>query len=194
MIFKSMYRWVIGLARHRLAPWFLGAVSFAESSFFLIPPDVMLIPMSLGRPDRAMRFALITTLTSVFGGMAGYLIGMWAFEWVEPILHQYGYWESYLHASALFKDWGFVAVLVAGFSPIPYKVFTISAGVLRMNFPLFVLASVIGRGARFFLVAGLLRWGGVRMEQMIEKQVERLGWASVILVAAGGLIWWWVKM
>ena len=192
-MFKSMYQWVIGLSRHRLAPWFLGGVSFSESSFFLIPPDVMLIPMSLARPDKALRFALITTVMSVLGGMAGYFIGLWAIEWVEPILKEYGYWDAYMRANELFRTWGFWAVLVAGFSPIPYKVFTISAGALHMFLPLFVIASIIGRGGRFFLVAGLLYWGGVRMEQVLEKQIERIGWASVILVVAGGLLYWLIK-
>lgn len=192
-MFKSVYQWGIRLSRHRFAPWILGLISFSESSFFLIPPDVLMIPMSLATPKRAMRYALITTVMSVFGGMAGYFIGMWAFEWVKPILMDHGYWDAYLKATELFLKYGFWAVLLAGFSPLPYKIFTISAGALGMFMPLFVIASLIGRGGRFFLVAGLIRWGGERMEQTIEKQIERIGWASVVLVVVGGLIYWLVQ-
>jgi membrane protein YqaA with SNARE-associated domain len=170
---------VMGWARHRHAPWYLGTLSFAESSFFPIPPDVMLIPMALARPQRAWWFALLTTLTSVLGGLLGYLVGLLLFQSVEPLLHQWGYWEKYLLAVDWFERWGFWAIFLAGFSPIPYKVFTITAGAIAMALPPFVVASLIGRGARFFLVAGLMRWGGERMETVIRVNVERLGWLTV---------------
>lgn len=173
-------------SRHPRAPWYLGILSFAESSFFPIPPDVMLAPMSLARPERAMRLALLTTLTSVAGGLFGYLIGALAFDAIEPWLRTSHYWENYQTAVAWFHDWGFWAVFVAGFSPIPYKVFTIAAGVLSMALLPFVAASVVGRGARFFLVAGLMRWGGARMEAELHKHIDRLGWATVALVVLGG--------
>ena len=171
-------RWV----QHPRAPWYLGALSFAESSFFPIPPDVMLAPMSLARPQQAWRLALLTTLTSVLGGLFGYLIGLFLFELIEPLLHQAGYWDDYLQARAWFDAWGFWAIFVAGFSPIPYKVFTIAAGTVSMALLPFVLASTIGRGARFFLVAGLMRLGGPRMETVIRTNIDRLGWLTVIVI------------
>lgn len=177
-------------SRHRHAPCYLGVLSFAESSFFPVPPDVMLAPMALARPTRAWFFALITTVTSVLGGVLGYFIGLFLFELITPWLHHMGYWDGYLQAVAWFGVWGFWAVFLAGFSPIPYKVFTISAGAVAMSLPLFVLASFIGRGARFFLVAALMRWGGVRMEALLRAHIERLGWATIMLAA---IIYLWVN-
>ena len=175
-LYDSCLRW----ARHRHAPYYLTGLSFAESSFFPIPPDVMLMPMSLAQPRRAMYFALITTLASVVGGIAGYAVGYFALDWVAPLIGEGGRWSAaYNKASTWFTDWGFWAVLIAGFSPIPYKVFTISAGALSMAFIPFVIASAIGRGGRFFLVAGLLAWGGPAMEARIRVYVERIGWALV---------------
>lgn len=175
-LYDSCLRW----ARHRHAPYYLTGLSFAESSFFPIPPDVMLMPMSLAQPRRAMYFALLTTLASVVGGIAGYAIGYFALDWVAPLIEEGGRWSAaYNKASTWFTDWGFWAVLIAGFSPIPYKVFTISAGALSMAFIPFVIASAIGRGGRFFLVAGLLAWGGPAMEARIRVYVERIGWALV---------------
>lgn len=175
-LYDSCLRW----ARHRHAPYYLTGLSFAESSFFPIPPDVMLMPMSLAQPGRAMRFALITTLASVAGGILGYAIGHFALDWVAPLIEAGGRWSAaYNKASAWFIDWGFWAVLIAGFSPIPYKVFTISAGALSMAFVPFVIASALGRGGRFFLVAGLLAWGGPAMEARIRVYVERIGWTLV---------------
>jgi membrane protein YqaA with SNARE-associated domain len=163
-------------------------MSFAESSFFPVPPDVMLAPMCLARPERAWRFALLTTFTSVAGGLAGYAIGYFAFEALVPWLQTTRYWPSYQTAVAWFQEYGFWAVFIAGFSPIPYKVFTLAAGALSMALLPFTLASIIGRGARFYLVAGLMKWGGATMEAVLHRYVDRLGWATVALVAAGLLI------
>lgn len=176
-------------ARHPRAPWYLSGLSFAESSFFPIPPDVMLAPMALAQPQRAWRFAFITTLASVAGGVFGYFLGMFAFDLIAPwlIAHE-RYWNGYRMAMEWFQQYGFWAVLLAGFSPIPYKVFTLAAGVLSMALLPFVLASCIGRGARFYLVAGLMRLGGARMEAMLYRYVDGLGWAAVAVAAA--LLWW----
>ena len=181
-LFSNIYKKVIELSRHKYAEYYLGGLSFAESSFFPIPPDVMLMPMSLALPERWVRFALITTIASVLGGIFGYFIGIWASDWFEPWLTNGGYAERFEQAKSLFNTWGVWAVLVAGFSPIPYKLFTITAGLLSMAFAPFVVASLIGRGARFFLVAGLIAKAGPRMEPTILKYIEWLGWLVVVLL------------
>ena len=184
-LFAPLYERAMQWARHRHAPWYLGGMSFAESSFFPIPPDVMLAPMALARPEKAWLYAWITTLASVAGGVFGYFIGLLAFDAIEPWLQTSRYWGAYQTATQWFDEWGVVAVFIAGFSPIPYKVFTIAAGALSMALLPFTLASVVGRGARFFLVAGLMRWGGARMEAQLRQHIDRLGWATVALVAVG---------
>ena len=181
-MFSSLYDRVLRLARHPHADRYLVGLSFAESSFFPIPPDVILAPMALAQPERAWRLALSTTIASVLGGLAGYAIGWVALDAIEPLLVSLGYWDGYLRATDWFVAWGFLAVLAAGFSPIPYKVFTIAAGALHMLLPLFVLASFIGRGARFFLVAGLLVWGGEPMERRLRQHVDTIGWVTIGLV------------
>lgn len=179
--FGALYDWVIDRSRHRHAPHYLAGLSFAESSFFPIPPDVMLAPMALARPERAWFYALLTTVASVIGGIFGYLLGLFMLEQIEPLLHQWGYWEAYLQAGQWFERWGFWAIFLAGFSPIPYKLFTISAGAIAMAILPFVLASLIGRGLRFFLVAGLIRWGGVHMQTMLRKYIDWIGWGLVAI-------------
>lgn len=180
-IFSALYARVMVWAAHPHAPRYLAGLSFAESSFFPVPPDVMLAPMALARPERAWAYAWITTLASVIGGLVGYLIGYFALEWVEPVIREAGYWDGYMRAKAWFDEWGVWAVFLAGFSPIPYKVFTIAAGVLAMFLPLFLLASLVGRAGRFFLVSALMRWGGVRMERALRDYVDRIGLALVVL-------------
>lgn len=185
-LFGPLYDRVLEWSRHRHAERYLAALSFAESSFFPIPPDVMLAPMCLANRQRAWRLAAITTVTSVAGGVAGYLIGYFLIELIEPWLRTSHYWPGYLRARTWFTDWGVWAVFIAGFSPIPYKVFTIAAGAAVLTFPGFVIASALGRGARFYLVAGFIVAGGERMAEMLPKYVERIGWAVVILAAFVG--------
>ncbi|WOI37042.1 YqaA family protein [Alteromonas sp. CI.11.F.A3] len=188
-LFEPMYDMALRWARHRHAVKYLGGLSFAESVFFPIPPDVMLAPMSLSQPDKAWRFALITTLASIFGGIAGYWLGYFAFDaWLSPIIESWGYTHKIETATQWFTDYGVWVVFVAGFSPIPYKVFTTSAGFLQMAFFPFLIASAVGRGARFFLVAGLMRWGGAPMEAKLRQYVEILGWGVVLLAVAAYLI------
>jgi membrane protein YqaA with SNARE-associated domain len=179
-LFEALYDRVLDWAGHRKAPWYLGGLSFAESSFFPIPPDVMLAPMVLARPSRAWFFAALTTLASVAGGVLGYLIGLLAFELVAPLLHRAGYWDAYLDAHAWFERWGVWVVFLAGFSPIPYKVFTITAGALSMALLPFVIASLVGRGARFFLVAAMMRWGGPRFDPLLRRYIDWIGWGAVV--------------
>jgi membrane protein YqaA with SNARE-associated domain len=185
-LFGPLYDRVLAWSAHRHAERYLAALSFAESSFFPVPPDVMLAPMCLADRGRAWRFAAVTTVSSLLGGIAGYAIGYFALEAIEPWLHDMGYWHAYLDGRQWFDEWGIWAVFVAGFSPIPYKVFTISAGAAALNLPGFVIASFVGRGARFFLVAGLIVAGGDRMATALPKYVERIGWAVVLLAVIIG--------
>lgn len=187
-LFSALYSRVLSWSRHPKAPWYLGGLSFMESSFFPIPPDVMLAPMSMAQPRRAWWFALITTVTSVLGGLLGYAIGHFALDALLPWLQNSRYWSAYQASMVWFEEWGVWAVFIAGFSPIPYKVFTIAAGALSMALLPFTLASVIGRGARFFLVAGLMAWGGARMEAMLHRTIDWIGWATVALVAMAAVL------
>jgi membrane protein YqaA with SNARE-associated domain len=187
-IFSALYARAMIWAKHRHAPWFLGGLSFAESSFFPIPPDVMLAPMSLARTDRAWWYATLTTVTSVLGGLFGYLIGVLAIDAVLPLLVEAGYGARYEQVIDWFATWGVWVVFIAGFSPIPYKLFTIAAGASAMPLLPFALASLVGRGARFFLVAGLMRWGGAPMEQALRTYIDRLGWLVIALGVAYVLI------
>jgi membrane protein YqaA with SNARE-associated domain len=184
-IFSSLYDRVMQWSRHRHAPYYLAGLSFAESSFFPIPPDVMLAPMSMADPKRSWWFAALTTLASVVGGLLGYAIGVFAFDLVQPLVGEGGrYHEVFQQAKSWFDQWGVWAVFIAGFSPIPYKIFTITAGVLSMALVPFVVASAIGRGSRFFLVAALMAWGGERMEGTLRRYVDRIGWVMILLVVA----------
>lgn len=182
-LFSRMLQHVLRWSRHRHAQYYLGGLSFAEACVLPFPPpDVMLAPMSLANPSRAWWFATLTTTASVLGGMLGYLIGVFFFELISPLLHSYGYWDKYLLAESKFREWGVWAVFIAGFSPIPYKIFTISAGVLQMSVLPFIIASLFGRGARFFLVAGLMLWGGKRMEKQLHQYIDIIGWVMVAIV------------
>jgi membrane protein YqaA with SNARE-associated domain len=181
-IFSSLMDKMLEWSKHPKAPWFLGGLSFAESSFFPIPPDVMLAPMVLAKPRSAWRLATITTVASVLGGMAGFVIGMFALDIIEPVLRDWGKWETYEHARDWFAEWGIWAVFIAGFSPIPYKIFTIAAGAMSMAFVPFVIASAVGRGARFFLVAGLIAWGGPKFEAKLREYIDVIGWSIVALI------------
>lgn len=184
---RRVYDWMIELAAHPKAPWALAIVSFAESSFFPIPPDVMLIPMAISERSKAWAYAAICTIASVLGGIAGYLIGYALFEAVgEPILNFYDpdkiAWNKF---KSLYEEWGFWIVFAAGFSPLPYKIFTIASGVVALNFPLFVVASAISRGGRFFLVSGLLYWFGPPIRTFIEKWLGLLTILFVVSLVAG---------
>jgi membrane protein YqaA with SNARE-associated domain len=183
-IFEPLYDRVMGWSRHRHAPRYLAALSFAESSFFPVPPDVMLAPMAAARPRDGLRLAALTTLFSVLGGVLGYVIGMLAFELVSPAIIDAGHGDSLELAQEWFAVWGVWVVLIAGFSPIPYKLFTITAGALAMPLLPFVIASVIGRGARFFAVGLLMAWLGPHADRHLRPYMERLGWLSVFLLAS----------
>ena len=183
-LFAPLYDRALVWAAHRRAPVFLAGLSFAESTFFPVPPDVMLAPMVLSQPKKGWFYATLCTAASVFGGLFGYLIGVYAFAWIEPHLHNLGYWEAFASAQGYFDRWGFWFILIAGFSPIPYKVFTITAGVIGMPLLPFVAGSVAGRGGRFFIVAGLIILGGERMAGSLRKYIEWLGWIVVLVIMA----------
>ena len=182
MFFERCYESMLLWAQHRHAVKYLFILSFAESSFFPLPPDVMLAPMSLSQPKRALFFALLTTVASVLGGVLGYMIGLYAIDWVMPWLQNSVYGASFIRVQSWFEQWGVWAVFLAGFSPITYKVFTIASGAFGLVFLPFVVASILGRGARFFLVAGLIGWGGERLDRLIRQYMNTLGWLMVCLV------------
>jgi len=169
-------------AAHPHAERYLAGVSIMESIFFPVPTALMVAPMAVARPDRAVRIALIATVTSVFGGLFGYYMGYYAINLVEPLIEQFGYWDKYQIAHDWFNEWGFWAVVIAGFSPIPFKLFTISAGALSMALAPFMLAALIGRSAHFFLVSLLMAWAGPKLEPVVEKYIEWLGWLFVVII------------
>lgn len=177
---RRVYDWALSLASGPRAPAALGTISFVESSIFPIPPDILLIPMVIAQRERAWALALLCTITSVAGGILGYLIGSLLFHQVaEPLLAFYGYLDKFEQFSALFNTWGWWFVFIAGLTPFPYKVITIASGVTGLNMPIFLMASVVSRGIRFFVVAGLLYFFGPSIRSLIEK---RLGLMSIIFV------------
>lgn len=187
-MFRQLYDSVVRAAGDRRAPWLLGLLSFAESSFFPIPPDVMLAPMVMADRARAWQFALIATGASVLGGLFGYIIGLFFIQALLPWLQEFGYYDNYRTARQWFTEYGFWTVFLAGFSPIPYKVFTIAAGAVAMPFAPYVAASFLGRGARLFIVAGLVRWLGPVFEQHLLKYIDWIGWGIVVVIVAAVVV------
>ena len=168
-------------SQRRDAPYYLSLLSFVESFILPFPPpDVMLAPMAVARPARALYFASLTLVFSVLGGLVGYLIGAFLFDLAQPLISDWGYQARFETVMDWFGQWGFWAVLVAGFSPVPYKIFTIAAGVLNLAILPFLLASIIGRGARFFLLAWCLAKFGAAIEARLIKYIEVIGWAIVV--------------
>ncbi|MGY0504576.1 YqaA family protein [Luteimonas sp. e5] len=182
-LFGPIYEFCLRLARHRRAPLWLTLLSGAESVIFPVPPDVMLAPMAMAQPRKWWRFALLCTLGGVLGGLLGYALGHFALDAIWPWMLKMGWDEPFHRIQALFQRYGFWFVFVAAFTPIPYKVFTIASGATGVGVIPFLLGSLIGRGARFFLVAGLVAWGGERLEGAIRRYVEWLGWAVAVVVA-----------
>lgn len=175
-----LYDWALRWSQKKHAPYYLAVMSFIESIFWPIPVDVMLAPMALTRPHKAWRFAVIATLFSVAGAVIGYYLGRYFYDLLTPAINAVGYQGEMQMVQGWFTQWGVWIVFIAGFSPIPYKVFTISAGLLQMLFWPFIIASLIGRGMRFFLVAGLMKWGGKRMEEKLRQYIDWMGWIIVI--------------
>ncbi|WP_417455913.1 YqaA family protein [Kordiimonas sp.] len=180
---KKLYDWTIAKAESPASEKWLAGLSFAESSFFPIPIDLMMIPMILARPAKAFRLATITLIASVLGALFGYMIGALLFEAIgQPILELYGYQEAFATFQQNYAEYGILIILVAGFTPIPFKVVTIASGVVSMNPFVFFLTSIPARGARFYLVAALLWKFGDPIREFIEK---RLGLVTTAFVALG---------
>jgi membrane protein YqaA with SNARE-associated domain len=182
---RRLYNWCIAAADKPYATWLMGAVSFMESSFFPIPPDAMLIPMSLARPDKAFYYATVCTVTSVAGGVIGYLIGAVLYDSVGLwLIKLYGYGDKVEAFRAAYVEWGGWIILIKGVTPIPYKIVTIASGFAGYNLLMFVLLSCVARGMRFYLAAFLLHRYGAQARAIIE---ERLGFwvtiSAIVLIA-----------
>ena len=190
---RRSYDWTLSWAVHPHARWALFAIAVIEASIFPIPPDVLLIALALGRPDLALRFAAICTAGSTIGAAIGYGIGMFMFTAIAmPVLEFYHAVEKFEYVQSLFVEWGLWLVLIAGFSPIPFKIITIAAGAFGLPFIGFIAACIASRAARFYLEGALLRWGGERLRLFVEKYFEWLTVAVAVLVIAGfTLLWLW---
>lgn len=185
-MFRPLYHWTLRLAGHRHAVRYMAAVSFTESSFFPIPPDVMLVPMILARREEAYRIAAVCTVASVLGGIVGYFIGYFLYDSVGLwLINLYGAHDGLREMEAWYADWGAAVILVKGFTPIPFKIVTIASGFFQYNFPLFVMLAAITRGGRFFLIAWALRRYGAPVQEFIERRLNLIG-AAVLVALVGG--------
>jgi membrane protein YqaA with SNARE-associated domain len=183
---RRSYDRILGLAGSKRAGLWLAVVSFVESSFFPVPPDALLVPMVLARPDRAWRLAFVCTVASVVGGALGYLIGYALFDQLaRPILHAYHYEAAFQAFQAKYAEWGLWIILIKGMTPIPYKIVTIASGAAKFNFGVFMLASTATRGARFFLVAALLRRYGESVRVFIERRLTLVTTAVAAAIVGG---------
>ncbi|MBR1904685.1 MAG: DedA family protein [Alphaproteobacteria bacterium] len=177
---RQTYDYIINLSGKQNALVWLAVISFVESSFFPIPPDIMLIPMILATPKKAWKIAGVCTISSIFGAYLGYIIGVYFFELIaEPLLNFYGYLEKFNEFKHLYEEYGAWIVFGAGITPFPYKIITIASGVVHLNLAVFTVASILARGLRFFLIAWLLKTYGEKMRLFIEKN---LGWLSVLFL------------
>lgn len=182
-MFRRLYEWMLALAQHRLAAYWLAFIGFIESIFFPIPGDIMLAPMCLSRPDKAYRYAAILSFFSVLGGVFGYLLGYFFAAEAAQLMATLGKTEVFDKFRATFNDWGVPFVFASGFSPFPYKVATIGSGLIPIAFPLFFLGSALSRPLRFFLIAWAIKKGGEKLQHTINRYIEWLGWLCFILVA-----------
>jgi membrane protein YqaA with SNARE-associated domain len=184
-MFRGLYNWTLRLAGHRHAMRSMAAISFAESSFFPIPPDVMIVPMMLAQRQKAYLIALVCTLSSVAGGMVGYAIGYFLYESVgQWLIDFYGMSDGIEEFRLWYAEWGAAIILIKGLTPIPFKLVTIASGFAEFNFALFVLTATITRAARFFLIAALISRFGAPIQEFIEKRLTLVGW--LFLIALGG--------
>ncbi len=185
-MFKKLYDWTISLAESRHATWALAAIAFAESSFFPLPPDLILVPMALAKPQRAWFYALVCTIASVLGGILGYMIGSLLYDTVgQYIIQLYGYGPRIAKVREFYAEWGWAFILAKGFSPIPFKLVTIVSGLLGYNFPLFVVLAIITRGARFFLEAAALNHFGEFFRERLERHFAVFTVGLLAIVVGG---------
>ncbi len=185
-MFRGLYDWTLRLANHRHAIRSMAAVSFAESSFFPIPPDVMLVPMILARRDQAWLIATVCTITSVAGGVFGYAIGYFLYDSVgQWLISVYGLQEGAAEFRSWYAEWGAAIILVKGLTPIPFKLVTIASGLAAFNFPIFVVTALVTRGARFFIIAALLKRYGAPIQDFIERRLNLVGMAFLLALAGG---------
>jgi len=185
-----MYEACLKWAKHKYATYYLGIMSFSESVIFPIPVDVMLAPMCLARLDRAWHYALIATITSVLGGVFGYYLGSLLFtSTIEPLLISMNNLDSFKDVAAQVEKEGAWIVFLSAFAPIPYKLVTISAGIVPISLSEFIVASVVGRAGRFYLVAGLMKLGGEKMEQKLHQIIDYLGWGLVVVAISVYLLY-----
>ncbi|QGM81608.1 YqaA family protein [Otariodibacter oris] len=192
-IFGPIYDKTMRWSKHKFATYWLMLVSFIEAIFFPIPPDVMLIPMSMSKPKMAVRYAVYTTIASAIGGIIGYTLGYFAFDWIKGFIVDWGMQANFDRMVVWFETWGIAVIFLAGFSPIPYKIFTICAGVMQMAFFPFVITSAISRFARFIIVAKLSAWGGEKYAEKIHRSIEVIGWGSVVLAAIAYMLYTFLK-
>jgi membrane protein YqaA with SNARE-associated domain len=185
-MFRALYNWTFRLSHHRHAVRAMGVVSFCESSFFPIPPDVMLVPIILANREKAYWIATVCTVTSVLGAILGYAIGMFLYDSVGRwLIAVYGMSDGIEQFRHQFRTWGTEIILIKGLTPIPFKVVTIASGIAGFSFPAFLAAAAVTRGARFFLIAWLLKRYGVAMRDFIDRRLNLIGWAVLALLAGG---------
>jgi membrane protein YqaA with SNARE-associated domain len=185
-MFQRLYHRMLALADSPGAPYALAAIAFAESSFFPIPPDVILVPMSLSRPRRAWTYAALCTVASVAGGVLGYAIGALFYETIGKwLINLYGYGDRADALRALYSEWGWLVILIKGLTPIPFKLVTIVSGFLHYNFVLFVLLAMLTRGARFFLLAGLLNRFGEPIKALLDRHFAAFVLALIVIIVLG---------
>lgn len=183
---RGLYNWTMGLAGHRQALWALAIVSFAESSIFPIPPDILMIPMILARPNRAFLIASVCLIASVFGGIAGYAIGALLYDQIgAPILAALGKADAMAEFNTRFNDLGFWPVLIAGLTPFPYKVITIMSGWTGLPLGTFIVTSIIARGIRFLVIAALLRQFGAPLRDFIERRLGLMFTLFIVILLGG---------
>ncbi|MDQ0396169.1 YqaA family protein [Labrys monachus] len=185
---RRFYDWMIHLSESRFAVWVLGFISFAESSFFPFPPDIMLVPMSVAQPRKAWFYATVCTITSVAGGIVGYAIGALLYETLGAwLISAYGYENGVEQFRCLYAEWGTWIILIKGLTPIPYKIVTITSGFAGYSLFWFVVFSAITRGARFFILAGILNYFGAPLRAFIEKHLTPVVIGFVLFLGAGVL-------
>jgi len=190
---RRIYDWTLGWAYRPSAAVALFVLSFAESSFFPVPPDVLLMPLVLGNRRRWLRYATICSVASVVGGVLGYAIGMWLLEGIHPYAYRWFAWagftpQKFHEVAVAYERWNFWVVFAAGFTPLPFKLITITAGVFQINFVVFLVAAVVSRSARFFLVAGLMRAFGAKITPFIDRYFNWLALLFVALLVGGFVV------